>query len=65
MSSHGAFANLLRFLDQMNYSLTQTDLTDPESDYYDSKYLNPFQIVAQPSETKLEIAKMFELLNTS
>ena len=37
------FCFLYDFLDQMNYSLTQTDMANPETQYCDFTHLNPIQ----------------------
>ena len=35
-------ANIYHFLDQMNYSLTQRDMANPETQYCDFTHLNTF-----------------------
>ena len=35
-------ANIHHFLEEMNYSLTQRDIANPETQYCDLTYLNPF-----------------------
>ena len=42
MSGYGANADLHHFLGKMNYSLTQTDMANPKTQYCDSTHLNPF-----------------------
>ena len=41
-ASYLTSANLYYFLDKMNYSFTQTDMANPETQYCDSTHLNPF-----------------------